>query len=75
MDSIIDGRFERLEKALAGLIDSVTKYHPSTSLAEELMAADAELSKGLEQGKANPEPWRRNPLFLDPLCLDLEHYC
>lgn len=50
MDKIIDERFERLEKAFAGLIDSVTKYHPSTTLAEELSAADAELTKGLEQG-------------------------
>ncbi|KAM3466639.1 hypothetical protein MY5147_001931 [Beauveria neobassiana] len=49
MDKLIDERFERLEKALSGLIDSVTKYHPSMNLAEELMAADAELTKGLEQ--------------------------
>jgi hypothetical protein len=51
MDKIIDGRFERLEKALAGLIDSVTKYHPSVNLARELELADEELTKGLEQGK------------------------
>lgn len=50
MDKIIDTRFERLEKALMGLIDSVTKYHPSMSLAEELRVADEDLSKGLEQG-------------------------
>lgn len=53
MDKIIDGRFERLEKALAGLIDSVTKYHPSVALAKELELADEELSKGLEQGMAD----------------------
>src|SRR5687768_16980562 len=50
MDKIIDSRFERLEKALAGLIDSVTKYHPSVALARELELADEELTKGLEQG-------------------------
>lgn len=49
MDKYIDSRFERLEKALASLIDSVTKYHPSIIQAEELKAADADLSKGLEQ--------------------------
>ncbi|KEY68114.1 hypothetical protein S7711_05523 [Stachybotrys chartarum IBT 7711] len=49
MDKIIDSRFERLEKALANLIDSVTKYHPSTAYAEELCSADDELSKGLEE--------------------------
>ncbi|EFY90009.1 Mediator of RNA polymerase II transcription subunit 4 [Metarhizium acridum CQMa 102] len=49
MDKYIDSRFERLEKALSNLIDSVTKYHPSTIQAEELKAADNELSKGLEE--------------------------
>ncbi|KAH7312419.1 vitamin-D-receptor interacting mediator subunit 4-domain-containing protein [Stachybotrys elegans] len=49
MDNLIDSRFERLEKALANLIDSVTKYHPSRAYAEELCAADTELSKGLEE--------------------------
>lgn len=51
MDKVIDAHFERLEKALSSLIDSVTKYHPSTVQAEELSAADIELSKGLEQGQ------------------------
>ena len=49
MDTYIDTRFERLEKALASLIDSVNKYHPSTIHARELEAADEELTKGLEQ--------------------------
>lgn len=49
MDTYIDTRFERLEKALASLIDSVNKYHPSTIHARELEAADEELIKGLEQ--------------------------
>lgn len=51
MDKYIDSRFERLEKALNGLIDSVTKYSPSTTLGLELEMADNELSKGLEEGK------------------------
>ncbi|KAG5928416.1 hypothetical protein E4U42_000712 [Claviceps africana] len=49
MDKYIDARFERLEKALSNLIDSVTKYHPSVVHAEELKGADIELSKGLEK--------------------------
>lgn len=57
MDTFIDRRFERLEKALANLIDSVTKYHPSVLHAQELEAADNELSKGLEEGR-----------FLSPSC-------
>lgn len=52
MDQIIDSRFERLEKALTSLIDSVNKYHPSASHAQELEAADNELSRCLEEGKS-----------------------
>ncbi|VUC33360.1 unnamed protein product [Clonostachys rosea] len=48
MDKYIDGRFERLEKALAVLVDSVNKYHPSIAHAKEIELADSELSKGLE---------------------------
>lgn len=55
MDKYIDGRFERLEKALTSLIDSVTKYHPSTAQARELEIADAELTKGLDRGKSAAE--------------------
>ncbi|KAJ9137307.1 Mediator of RNA polymerase II transcription subunit 4 [Pleurostoma richardsiae] len=47
MDKYIDVRFERVEKALAALIDSISKYNPSTALATELAAADRELSQGL----------------------------
>lgn len=54
MDAIIDKRFERLEKALTTLINSVNQYHPSTERAKELEAADEDLSKGLEQGAFNP---------------------
>lgn len=54
MDAIIDNRFERLEKALTTLINSVNQYHPSTERAKELEAADEDLSKGLEQGAFNP---------------------
>ncbi|KAG5943304.1 hypothetical protein E4U59_000494 [Claviceps monticola] len=49
MDKYIDDHFERLEKALSNLIDSVAKYHPSVGHAEELKAADIDLSKGLEK--------------------------
>lgn len=56
MDTYIDTRFERLEKALANLIDSVTKYHPSTAQAEELKTADDELCKGLEEGMLKQSP-------------------
>ncbi|CAK7211715.1 hypothetical protein SCUCBS95973_001213 [Sporothrix curviconia] len=47
MDKFIDARFDRVEKALTTLIDSVAKYNPSPALAEELLAADRSLSDGL----------------------------
>lgn len=50
MDKYIDGRFERLEKALASLVDSVNKYHPSAAHAKELELADNGLNKGLHDG-------------------------
>ena len=49
MDEVIDGHFERVENALAKLINSISTYNPSPSLATDLVAADAELSQGLEQ--------------------------
>ncbi|KAF4451785.1 Mediator of RNA polymerase II transcription subunit 4 [Fusarium austroafricanum] len=59
MDTYIDGRFERLEKALANLIDSVTKYHPSTQQGDELNAADKELSRGLEEVQTHQNNYLR----------------
>ena len=50
MNEIVDQRFERVEKALATLITSLSTYNPSTTHANDLVAADNELSKGLEQG-------------------------
>jgi len=49
MDEIIDKRFERVEKALATLITSISTYNPAPALANDLVAADAELSQGLEK--------------------------
>ncbi|CAK7264695.1 hypothetical protein SEPCBS119000_001125 [Sporothrix epigloea] len=43
MDKLIDARFDRVEKALTVLIDSVAKYNPSPALAEDLLAADCGL--------------------------------
>ncbi|KAK6708849.1 hypothetical protein SNK04_009792 [Fusarium graminearum] len=59
MDTYIDGRFERLEKALANLIDSVTKFHPSIHQGDELDAADKELTKGLEEVQTHQNNYLR----------------
>ncbi|EKD17795.1 uncharacterized protein L3040_002165 [Drepanopeziza brunnea f. sp. 'multigermtubi'] len=49
MNNLLDNRFEKVEKALATLINSIATYNPSTSNASDLVAADAELNDGLEQ--------------------------
>ncbi|OLN98016.1 Mediator of RNA polymerase II transcription subunit 4 [Colletotrichum chlorophyti] len=49
MDTIIDARFERVEKALACLIESVSKYHPHARQALDLHEADNDLARGLEE--------------------------
>lgn len=54
MDTVIDARFERVEKALASLIESVAKYHPHTKQALDLHEADNDLSRGLDEGKRCP---------------------
>ncbi|KAF6815291.1 mediator of rna polymerase ii transcription subunit 4 [Colletotrichum sojae] len=49
MDTVIDARFERVEKALASLIESVAKYHPHAKQALDLHEADNDLSRGLDE--------------------------
>jgi len=47
MDKYLDARFERVERALSTLIDSLSKYNPSEKLAEDLILADSELVHSL----------------------------
>ncbi|KAI1877728.1 hypothetical protein JX265_003736 [Neoarthrinium moseri] len=59
MDKQISVRFERVEKALTTLIDSISKYNPSTNQGTELVTADAELSKGLEELQIHQQNYAR----------------
>ena len=49
MEKYLDARFERVEKALTTLIDSIAKYNPSEKLAEDLTTADKELIQGFRE--------------------------
>ena len=49
MDAILQTQFQRVETALNILIESITSYNPSPQAAVDLVAADDELSNGLEQ--------------------------
>jgi hypothetical protein len=49
MEDILSTQFDRVEKALSTLVDSIAAYNPSPQAAIDLVAADDELSQGLDQ--------------------------
>ena len=49
MLSSLQSRYQRVEKALDALIESVAAYNPSLSAAEELVEADDEVSQTLDE--------------------------
>ena len=49
MDDILNAQFERVEKALGTLVDSIAAYNPSPQAAIDLVASDDQLSQGLDQ--------------------------
>lgn len=49
MDSILNAQLERMEAALGQLLSSIITYNPSVPAADQLLQADDELYKGLEQ--------------------------
>ncbi|KAF1979602.1 hypothetical protein BU23DRAFT_101325 [Bimuria novae-zelandiae CBS 107.79] len=49
MDATLDAGFQRVETALTMLVDSIAAYNPSLQAAAELIAADDELARGIEQ--------------------------
>lgn len=61
MDTILQKQLDRLEIALTKLLDSITTYNPSLPAAHDLLVAEEELSKGLEQRKlpitVGMRPW------------------
>lgn len=65
MDKQIEARFDRVEKALGSLVESIAKYNPSIPLAHELAIADEELTKGLREGKHAMSPCSRSASHAD----------
>ncbi|KAI1759787.1 hypothetical protein GGR53DRAFT_471005 [Hypoxylon sp. FL1150] len=59
MDKQIDTCFDRVEKALGTLVDSIAKYNPSVAQVNDLGLADAELNKGLEDLEKHQSNYRR----------------
>ncbi|PNS15398.1 hypothetical protein CAC42_657 [Sphaceloma murrayae] len=49
MLSILQTRYQRVEKALDTLLESVTAYNPSLAAADELVAADDDVNDALEE--------------------------
>ncbi|ORY58128.1 vitamin-D-receptor interacting mediator subunit 4-domain-containing protein [Pseudomassariella vexata] len=59
MDIQVDLRFDRVDKALTNLIDSIVKYNTSAHQGNELVIADNELSKGLEDVQKHQQNYAR----------------
>ncbi|KAI1300948.1 vitamin-D-receptor interacting mediator subunit 4-domain-containing protein [Xylaria venustula] len=59
MNKQLDVCFDRVEKALGTLIDSIAKYNPSTNQVQELGNADAELAKGLQDLQTHQSNYQR----------------
>ncbi|KAI0537091.1 vitamin-D-receptor interacting mediator subunit 4-domain-containing protein [Xylaria digitata] len=59
MNKQLDMCFDRVEKALGTLIDSIAKYNPSTNQVQELGNADAELTKGLQDLQTHQSNYQR----------------
>ncbi|KAI1348207.1 vitamin-D-receptor interacting mediator subunit 4-domain-containing protein [Xylaria sp. FL0043] len=59
MNKQLDACFDRVEKALGTLIDSIAKYNPSTNQVQELGSADAELTKGLRDLQTHQSNYQR----------------
>ena len=48
MDSVIQGQLDRIDAALNSLVESIASYNPSVTAANDLLAADDELCKGVK---------------------------
>ncbi|KAI2618014.1 hypothetical protein GGS26DRAFT_596027 [Hypomontagnella submonticulosa] len=59
MDKQLDTCFDRVEKALGTLVDSIAKYHPSVNQVNDLGLADVQLNKGLEDLQTHQSNYRR----------------
>ncbi|RYC53801.1 hypothetical protein CHU98_g12409, partial [Xylaria longipes] len=59
MNKQLDACFDRVEKALGTLIDSIAKYNPSTNQVQELGNADAELTRGLKNLQTHQSNYQR----------------
>ncbi|KAI1775485.1 hypothetical protein F4818DRAFT_416678 [Hypoxylon cercidicola] len=59
MDKQLDTSFDRVEKALGTLVDSIAKYHPSVAQVNDLGLADIELNRGLEDLQKHQSNYRR----------------
>ena len=53
MNATIDAVFVRVETAFTTLVDSIAAYNPSLQAAGDLIAADDDLARGMDQ-RASP---------------------
>lgn len=65
MKSLIQGQLDRVDSALNTLVDSIASYNPSVFAATELLAADDELTKGIELCKLSIPTYLSTSTFVD----------
>lgn len=59
MEAVLQSQLDRVETALATLIESIASYNPSIIAANDLLAADDELNNGVKQRKDSFQPQPR----------------
>lgn len=59
MDKLLDTHYERVERALNALIDSITKYNPSPQTTTDLITADTSLRHSLSQLQQHQANYQR----------------
>ena len=71
MQSVIQTRYDRLEKALTALLDTIISYNPSVHAADELVDADDSVNEALDQRTYHISLTKRliavSNLILDPV--------
>ena len=53
MDTVLQAQFARIDAALGTLVESISTYNPDPEAAVEIVAADDQLTEGLDQRRSS----------------------
>lgn len=63
MQTLLETRYARLEKALDTLVESIASYNPSITAADELVSADHSVNSGLSDRMCSDRPCKQHKLI------------